>query len=534
MGVGSITNFIINIIAKSNLAEVLAKDDAALQTNTAFLAENSNALRANSLASGVSATSSKKKTKQLKEEALGLAYISQRTQKAITNFINLKAAQEKVGYNLFGFSFRVGAWFVPTMALMATSMLPVIAGLLTIASAAILAGGAIAGVFALGALMQMRQLGRGGNTGYGGARRPYESSASSGYARMSTVFEPIWKALESPQLKSKMDNVKWFFTATIGAFAEGLSRFISNIDSGALIMLENMFLNWLPRGLESLALWGSRIVKLVGTGSLTRINSLLTYFAKGIENTAKWLASGGGWGQLDNLASIGADLISTLMTLGKSALPIFSMALSQIYPFPLKPILEAATGFFNALNSNKDLKETFTTILQVIVTLIAFRYALMLLIGVMNSEIVVILAVVAGIWLILFTFKYFIYKIGETTESVLNYILGKVMEWAMRIHDALKGNDANADAIKKLENRSLLEALQGEYSWGYFKEGTARTEAEGEMYGRLFKEAYHQIDISFHSDNSTVDKLIVDGIGEKLGTSTTPSSNLKTTQRVIL
>lgn len=510
---------------------MLAKDDAALEANTALLSENSNALRANSLASAGSGRSAKSKSKQIAEEGYWVERQTKKVKDSIKAWFSFDGVTNKVGYNIMGFSFRIGMWFVPAMALMATSMLPVIAGLLAMASAAILAGGALVGVFALGALMQMRQTGSGGSGGYGGARRPYESSMSSGYARVSTVFEPIWKVLESPKLKSQMDNVKWFFESTIGAFAHGLGDMLTTIDSGMLKTLENMFVTWLPNGMRQFAQWGNAMMRLIGAGTIKRLGDLVNWIARGLLGAAVWLESGG-WKYIDQITSTMNGLISTLTDLGKSVLPIFAATLSAIYPQPIRPILLMMTALFNAIGSNPIIMETFVALLQLIMIFVAYKAVLFVVVALLGSAEFLILTIV-GILILLFKlWEAEIAAFAVKLLSIWAYLITQIGKWLMELDNIVHPGKWD-DRLKGIDkNWTFEKAWNGEYASDWAKEWAKREAAEGNAEARA--KQLIGIDMTIRGNREDVERLIVDGIGEKTGTSVTPSSNLRTTQRVIL
>lgn len=527
------TNFIINIIAKSNLAEVLAADDVALQANTGFISENSNALRANSLASGKAGKSGRSSAQSAVRNAAAMEKNTNSIKKSIMAFLGLDSAQSRVGYNFMGFSFRVHQWFVPAMALIATSILPVIAGLLAMGTAAVLAGGALVGVFALGALAQMRKQGRGGFKGYGGARRPYESSQQSGYARLSTIFEPVWKVLESPQLKSQMENATWFFQATIGAFAEGLSQMIQGIDPGMLKMLEDMFLKWLPKGMGQFAKWGSAMVKMIGSGTIKRMGDLVDWIARGLSNAAKWLNNEGGWGYVDTITSMLDDMITHLMDLGKSALPIFTAALASVYPNPLRPMLECMTDFLKTAGENKVVLETITLLLQLLTAFGAYRLVMALLVPLVGTT--------AGLVAILIISLVMLFKIFEKEISDLVVIITSVFMYVFdwfRLQVAKLDNLIQPgkydDQIKELETRlngqSFESVMNGEYAPDFIKSWNQNATANGDWKKR--SDQFVNVILGISSRDGIIEDVVTNGTAERVGSNGTSSTNLRPTMRM--
>lgn len=527
------STFLIKIVASSNLAEVLAADNAALETNSAVLAQNTSALQANSAASKSGRGGrGKKVATEIAEE---LTYWERRTEQLKANakgWMSLKGAQEQVGYTVMGISFRVGQWFVPAMGMMLTSIIPVIVALLAMASAAVLAGGALVGVFALGALAYMRKQGKNPMGGYGGARRPFDSNGSQGYASLSTIFEPVWKVLESPKLKNQMENATWFFKATIGSFADGLGKFLSEIDPGMLKTLENMFLNWLPKGMQQLARWGNSMVRLIGAGTIQRLGNLISWIARGLMNSAVWLENGG-WDEIDKITKSLDDMCSVLMDLGKSALPVFTSALAAIWPKPLKPILEAVTALFLTIANNPDIKNTFIIMTQFLLTVAALKAVL------------VIGAAIAGSWAAVLTILglivVFIGKMLEpeisqfvaTTLSIFKYLFSQVYDFCLDLIRRIPGyGDYGQEDIDKFSAMTWEAAKNGDYAPGW------STEWRDQWKGKTYRDVAGGFDKSFEiylrGDDQHVEKIITDGIGEKTGTFRTPSSNMRSNQRVRL
>lgn len=386
---------LINIMASSNVAEVLALDTEAAEANTVALDKNTVSLKTNSVASkkvGTSRASVSKKTKGATDDTETL---TQKVLRLTRSMLGLDKAQHTVGYNIMGLSIRVGQWFVPAMILMYSSILPVIAGLLAIGSAAGVAALGLVGVLGIGAAVMSHRFNKAGAGNYGGPRQPYGNSGGGSVFTM--LLEPIWNALESPELADRVqfavDFVQDLFSRLL---PDSLTAFLTNVNPGAMQKIVSLFNDWLPKAAKGLAVWGSDLMNSIGPRSLKTINDFFKYLAAGVTNTAKWL-NAGGWEQIDNVTTIIGDVISTFLDLGKSALPVFTTALNQVWPMPLKPLLTTTAEFFEKVSGNKDAMDSFATMMQIIISIAIGRKVLAVAYSVMSSSTTLIIMASAGL-----------------------------------------------------------------------------------------------------------------------------------------
>lgn len=369
---------VINIIATSNVAPVLAGDTVAAEMNAHAHKNVAKAALEETVATTASSGASKKKTKDTIVGTLAQKQYGRAVSMSTLKLLGLDVAQKQVGYNMLGMSIRVGAWFVPTMLIMATSMLPVIAGLLAIASAAAVATGGIVGLAAVGLWKMSKDQKKGG--GFAGARRPY-SAAGGGESFLSTLMQPIADVMNDPAFTKQITMATAFIETTFGETIPAAFRaFLNNVDMGVMQMLIDMFTNWLPNAAAGLARWGSELMRTIGGRSLDAVNRFFKYLAGGIQNIAEWLDATG-FGQLDALFVILSDVIHKLMELGTSALPTLIHVLNQLWPAPLKPIIEGLAGLFQKLNQSPNALKMITGLIQLFTVLAAFKMVGMLIGG---------------------------------------------------------------------------------------------------------------------------------------------------------
>lgn len=377
------SSFLINIIATSNLAKELNKDTAAVEANTLALNGNTAALKLNGVASEKVTTSRRKGLRYTKYSENSYVRFGQKVANATSKLLGLDRAQNAVGYNIMGLSIRIGAWFVPMMAAMYTSMLPVIAGLLAIGSAAGVASLGLIGVLGVGAAALYKQM-SGGN-GYAGPRRPYTASTQQ-ESIVSVLLKPLSDTIGSPEIEGQIATSVAFLKYTFGTtLPDAFKSFIGNIDIDAMKMIMSMFSSWLPRAAKSTAEWGSSLVKIIGAGSLERVNNLFKWIAGGIMNTADWLANGGGWDHIDDITTLLGDVIHALNELGKSALPVFVDVLQQIWPNPLKPIIENLTRLFRFVANSPNLLAFIEFLIKIGVVMVSLKAIGSILLPIING-----------------------------------------------------------------------------------------------------------------------------------------------------
>jgi len=262
---------------------------------------------------------------------------------------NLMAkSSHTAGINVGMLSLRINEGFIPVLLLSYTAMLPVIAGLLAIASAAIVAGAGLASVIGLGAAAISL---RGNSRPIWGARNAFQDESE-----FDRLLEPLKDVFKSPRTQ---DNLSFFVKATEDIFKntlpDALGNFIVALDKGGLQDLIGRFTGWLPEAATNIAKLGNELYNLIGARSLKSINKLFTYIADGLRSTAYWL-NDGGFEDLEFFAGTLGRFIGKLTELGKSVLPILSSALDSIYPQPIEPVINLLIDFFDSIKGTATQK----------------------------------------------------------------------------------------------------------------------------------------------------------------------------------
>lgn len=373
------SSFLINIIATSNLGEKLRADTAELQKQNAALATNT---ALHGTAGTATAATTSKVQKDTAARTVNNAVLDKQQSKiwnVVRWMFHLDSAQRKVGYNISGFSIRVGAWFIPLMGMMYVSMLPVIGALIAMGSAALVAMGGLVGVLGVGALLLSHRHKKSQGM-YAGARRPY-ANLQDQTGPFDVLMEPVWAALESAKLMDGSSASEYAVTKLTHFFKSDLpgaiTSFLRGVDRAAMDTIMTMFSTWLPGAANGLAKWGGTLFKVIGPGSLSRFNNFFKWMAQGIMNVALWLEATD-WKYFDQFTRLLSDVAGTLMQAGKNALPVFSAALDQIWPFPLKPMIQTLGGFFKVIGENEEALDILSRIIQVIVAFRALRYVAVL------------------------------------------------------------------------------------------------------------------------------------------------------------
>lgn len=283
----------------------------------------------------------------------------------------LSKANRTAGLNIMGLSIRIGEWFIPVMFLMYTAMLPVIAGLLAIGTAAAVATLGVAGLVGVGLAKWSHDYNK--TSSYAGARRPY-NLGSNQKSFMDELFKPLFAAMDAPDIRDKINEA---VDMTKELFGKGIpnafSVFIRTVDMKVMRDLMRLFNDWLPSAARSLAEWGSVLTRTIGGESLRRVNAFFKAIAGAIMGTAIWLKDGG-FDQLDPLFSILGKIIGKLTELGGSALPTLTAALEGIYPSPFVYIVDKLIAFFDALSSNKAAMGLITGVIKLVAWLIILKY----------------------------------------------------------------------------------------------------------------------------------------------------------------
>lgn len=283
----------------------------------------------------------------------------------------LSKANRTAGLNIMGLSIRIGEWFIPVMFLMYTAMLPVIAGLLAIGTAAAVATLGVAGLVGVGLAKWSHDYNK--TSSYAGARRPY-NSGSNQKSFMDELFKPLFAAMDAPDIRDKINEA---VDITKELFGKGIpnafSVFIRTVDMKVMRDLMRLFNDWLPSAARSLAEWGSVLTRTIGGESLRRVNAFFKAIAGAIMGTAIWLKDGG-FDQLDQLFSVLGKIIGKLTELGGSVLPTLTAALEGIYPSPFVYIVDKLISFFDALSANKAAMGLVTGVIKLVTWLIVLKY----------------------------------------------------------------------------------------------------------------------------------------------------------------
>ena len=358
-----------NIKVTSNWAAVMAKDTAATNSNTKSKAANAAATTAGDKShtdSGKSLSwlskllgyNSKAKDKNTKSTMLN-TYMQRLMNKST----------KTAGYNIGGLSLRIHESLVPALAILASAMLPVIAGLLAIGSAAIVAFGGVVGVAAVGLLGWSKKYSKQQETGgYAGGRQPYNTGMTQPDF-MSEVMSGFSGMLDDPKIQFAVDWTEDLFKTTL---PNAFQTFLDAIDMSVMKDMLGLFTDWLPNAARGLAKWGIEIYRLIGPRSLKAINDVFKWIAAGLINISHWLNLEG-FDQIDQLSRNIADFAGEIMNLGKEALPILNDALTAIYPTPFKPVIEGLTSLFEAIGDSDTGTDAVVKLTQLFVAMAAFK-----------------------------------------------------------------------------------------------------------------------------------------------------------------
>jgi hypothetical protein len=257
----------------------------------------------------------------------------------------LAKSSHTAGINVGMLSLRISEGLIPVLLLAYSAILPVVAGLLAIASASVVAAAGVAGVLGLGvaALSTKR-----GAPPVWGARNVTEDKDV-----FAELLEPLKDALKSRELKSSIRVVteltEDFFGDTL---PKSFKAFVSALDMKAISNMFKSFQDFLPRAAKSVAELGNEIYSAIGKRSLQSIKKLFKYLANGLKSTAVWLKEGG-FEDIEYFAGTIGRFIGKLMELGKSVLPILSGALDAIYPSPIEPVINLLVLFFDSIKDTK-------------------------------------------------------------------------------------------------------------------------------------------------------------------------------------
>jgi hypothetical protein len=288
----------------------------------------------------------------------------------------LAKSSHTAGINVGMLSLRISEGLVPVLLLAYSAILPVVAGLLAIASASVVAAAGVAGVLGLGVAALSTQ--RGAPPVWGARNVTQDKDV------FAELLEPLKDTLKSRELRS---TIKIVTELTEDFFGDTLpntfKEFVKTVDIGAISDLFKSFQDFLPRAAKSVAELGNEIYNAIGKRSLDSINKLFKYIADGLRNTAFWLSQSG-FDDLESFGSILSRFLSQLVSLGKEVLPTLTKALESIYPIPLAPIISLLTDFFNQIRDTK-IQKGITDLASIGITLITLSTALGVVGGIIGS-----------------------------------------------------------------------------------------------------------------------------------------------------
>lgn len=403
-----------DIRVTSNWSTVMAKDSATTGANTQAKIKNTQAEIANDAAK----TRLGRVTSLLtKKYGKGTDATKKDTAASIKNMVIKRLmykATHTAGLNIGMLSIRIHEGLVPVLAIMASAMLPVITGLLAIASAAIAAGLGVAGLVGIGLYKWSKDFKNStSNMGYAGGRQPYTSSGKEPQF-ITEVMSGIVDVLGSKDIEFQMRNaMKWTKAFFHDMLPNALKIFIQSVDMFVMKDIFDMLGKWLPEAAEGLAKWGSELFKVIGKGSLKRMNNFFKWMAGGLINIGKWLNKSG-FEQIDAFTDSLSQFISQLMELGKAALPVLITAMDAIYPTPFKPIINGLIALFKSINGSKIGTDTINTITRLVIAIMAL--------GALEAVLAPLWGVIHVIGIIISTFT--IFTVGFSSFLVALILLG--------------------------------------------------------------------------------------------------------------
>jgi hypothetical protein len=284
----------------------------------------------------------------------------------------MNKANKTAGINFGMLSLRISEGLVPVLGILYTSMLPVIAALLAIGSAAVVAMGGIIGLMGVGLYAWSKRFNKSA-TSYQGARRPYKQTEDANF--MDEVMAGFVNVLSDPEIKGMINKaVEWTQTIFRETLPNAFKTFLLNVDTDVIKKMMSMFTNWLPNAARGLAVWGSKLFKLIGPRSLKNLNNFFKYLANGLISTAYWLKESG-FEQIEAFSSSLGLLLGDLLDLGKSVLPTLVTALKTIYPMPIKPIIQSLTSLFDSIGKSENATKVISALTGLFVAMAALNLA---------------------------------------------------------------------------------------------------------------------------------------------------------------
>lgn len=357
-----------NIKVTSNWAQVMSKDTAATNSNTSSKITNA-AADAKVDGQRVESTGLMSKITQMlgiQTAATDKSTASKKKNWYIQRLLN--KSTKTAGYNVGGLSLRIHESLVPAMAILYTSMLPVIAGLLAIGSAAIVAMGGIAGVAAIGLIGWSKKYKKETEAGgFAGGRQPMGGATGVEPDFLAEVMSGFTGFMENPKVQFAIEWTEGLFKNTL---PKTFNAFLDAIDLEQMKPMLNMFTKWLPDAAKGLAIWGQALFKSIGPKSLQMINNVFKWIAKGLLSIGDWL-NVDGFKEIESLGKNIADFAGALMQLGKEVLPILNASLSAIYPMPFKPVIEGLTSLLGSIGESEKGMKTIVALTKLFVVIMA-------------------------------------------------------------------------------------------------------------------------------------------------------------------
>ena len=303
-------------------------------------------------------------------------------------------------------------------------------------------------------------------------------------------MKPFVEILDDPEIKRMIDTaVEWTKHIFGEVLPNSFKAFLTNVDMGVMDTIMVMFTEWLPKAARGLAIWGSKLFKEIGAGSLGRLNKLFKYLAGGLQSTAEWLNKGG-FEQLDSLSSMLGQLMSQLMELGKTVLPILVETLKTLYPFPIKPIIDTLISFFESIRDSEVGTRVIKAMAQMFVGLLALKGLESFLVA-FNGLATILVKVIAAVfslsagWAIVLAAilvfgtagllwlankselaRKILVTLGVTVINVFTFMYNSIAVWVSNIKNLfnwLTGNDERVDYTKEYRQ---LKYNTGENIWG--------------------------------------------------------------------
>ncbi|RLC78599.1 MAG: hypothetical protein DRJ03_24985, partial [Chloroflexi bacterium] len=249
----------------------------------------------------------------------------------------LANSADRVGLSLGNLNFRIRHQTLALLMALSTALVPIVSGLLAVAAAATTAAAAIAGLLGLGLYKWYRDWKKveEGFGGYAGARRPYHFGGGGGtrvWGFMGEVMTGFKAVMDTGEFAASFGRLaKWTKKIFQIVLPNAFKAFLRHVNPQVVKMLQDLFERALPKLGEFLAIFGSEILRLIGRGSIERVNKVIKGIGKFLLGVAKWLSSGDNFSQLDKFMKKFAKLLRLLFVLGDRFLPVLNSVLDFLY-----------------------------------------------------------------------------------------------------------------------------------------------------------------------------------------------------------